>query len=106
MRLSVGEKQRLNLARAFLKNAPILLLDEPTSALDSESEQGVVSALRTLRRGRTTVLVAHRLETLREVDLVAVVRDGQVVELGSPAELRRPGGYLAQIRGPSDPGPA
>ncbi len=104
LRLSVGEKQRLNLARALLKDAPILLLDEPTSALDSESENAVVAALRKLRQGRTTVIVAHRWETIREVDLVAVLRDGRVVELGSPAELRRPGGYLAQIWSAADSG--
>lgn len=97
VRLSVGEKQRLNLARAFLKNAPILLLDEPTSALDGVSEAAVLAGLQLLRRGRTTLMVTHRLETIREVDLVAVLADGQVVEFGSPAELRLAGGYWANL---------
>lgn len=99
VRLSVGEKQRINLARALLRDAPILLLDEPTSALDGPSETAVMEALRTLRRGRTTIMVAHRLETIRDVDLVAVVVDGRVVEVGPPSELRQSGGYLARLWG-------
>lgn len=99
VRLSVGEKQRINIARALLRDAPILLLDEPTSALDGPSETAVMEALRTLRRGRTTIMVAHRLETIRDVDLVAVVVDGRVVEVGPPGELRHSGGYLARLLG-------
>lgn len=105
VRLSVGEKQRLNLARAFLKDAPILLLDEPTSALDGASEKAVLEALHALRRGRTTIMVAHRLETIRAVDLVVVLVDGHVTEVGSPADLQRAGGYLSQLRHYSN-GPA
>ena len=97
VRLSVGERQRLNLARAFLKDAPILLLDEPTSALDGASEAAVLAGLQLLRRGRTTLMVAHRLETIRDVNWVAVLVEGQVVEYGPPAELRRSGGYLANL---------
>ena len=77
-RLSVGEKQRLNLARAFLKNAPILLLDEPTSALDVESESLVLEGLRLLTKQRTTIMVAHRLETLRIADRIVELRDGRI----------------------------
>jgi ATP-binding cassette subfamily B protein/subfamily B ATP-binding cassette protein MsbA len=97
VRLSVGEKQRLNLARAFLKDAPILLLDEPTSSLDGASEAAVLAGLQLLRRGRTTLMVAHRLETLRDVDWVAVLVDGRIVEFGSPQTLRHSGGYLARL---------
>ena len=98
-RLSVGEKQRLNLARAFLKDAPILLLDEPTSALDAESEALVAASLRDLMRGRTTLMVAHRLATLRQVDKIIVLEEGRLTESGSPTELRQRGGYYARIAG-------
>jgi ATP-binding cassette subfamily B protein/subfamily B ATP-binding cassette protein MsbA len=96
-RLSVGERQRLNLARAFLKNAPILLLDEPTSALDAESEAAVVASIFDLMKGRTTLMVAHRLSTIRRVDKVIVLQDGRVSEMGSPAELAARGGYFARV---------
>lgn len=98
-RLSVGEKQRINLARAFLKNAPVLLLDEPTSALDGESEAAVVQALRTLARGRTTLIVAHRLDTIRHADRIVVLQDGRVLETGRPEELLARGGYFARLLG-------
>ncbi len=96
-RLSVGEKQRLNLARAFLKDAPILLLDEPTSALDSESEALVLASLRRLMKGRTTLMVAHRLATIREVDRIVVLNEGRVVEVGTAAHLQLQGGYFARV---------
>lgn len=96
-RLSVGERQRLNLARAFLKDAPILLLDEPTSALDAESEAAVVASIFDLMKGRTTLMVAHRLSTIRRVDKVIVLEDGRVSEMGSPAELAARGGYFARV---------
>ncbi len=98
-RLSVGEKQRLNLARAFLKDAPILLLDEPTSALDAESEELVAASLRDLMRGRTTLMVAHRLTTLRHVDKILVLEGGCLTESGSPTELGHRAGYYARIGG-------
>ncbi len=98
VRLSVGERQRLNLARAFLKDAPILLLDEPTSALDAESEALVLTALSELFRGRTTLMVAHRLRTLERVDRVVVLNGGRIVEVGSPAQLLRSGGWFARMR--------
>jgi ATP-binding cassette subfamily B protein/subfamily B ATP-binding cassette protein MsbA len=98
-RLSVGEKQRLNLARAFLKNAPILLLDEPTSALDAESEALVVESLKKLMKGRTTLMVAHRLSTLASVDRVIVIKQGQVIEEGLREELLAGSGYFAAAMG-------
>jgi ATP-binding cassette subfamily B protein/subfamily B ATP-binding cassette protein MsbA len=96
-RLSVGERQRLNLARAFLKDAPLLLLDEPTSALDADSEALVVSSLFDLMKGRTTLMVAHRLSTISRVDKILVLQDGRLIEEGSPAELNARPGYYARV---------
>ncbi|HXI50980.1 MAG TPA: ATP-binding cassette domain-containing protein, partial [Candidatus Saccharimonadales bacterium] len=96
-RLSVGERQRLNLARAFLKDAPILLLDEPTSALDAESETLVVASLAHLMQGRTTLIVAHRLSTIRSVDKILVLQDGKLIEEGAPAVLLAQNGYFARV---------
>ncbi len=94
-RLSGGQRQRISLARAILKDAPILLLDEPTSALDTESEALVQQALDTFTRGRTTLVVAHRLSTIKNADRVVVLQDGAVVEQGTHAELlARGGAYL------------
>ncbi|HEY1170899.1 MAG TPA: ABC transporter ATP-binding protein [Verrucomicrobiae bacterium] len=94
-RLSVGEKQRLNLARAYLKDAPVLLLDEPTSSLDIENETQIAASLQELRKGRTTLVVAHRLNTIRNADRVIVVVNGKVFEQGRPEELIGSKGYLA-----------
>ena len=96
-RLSVGEKQRINLARAFLKDAPILLMDEPTSALDVESEAQVVASLFALMRGRTTLMVAHRLTTIRRVDKILVVENGRLTEMGTPDDLIAEAGYYARV---------
>ena len=95
--LSVGEKQRLSLARAFLKDAPILLLDEPTSALDLESEQFVLESLLELMRGRTTLMVAHRLTTIRHVNQILVLEHGELIEQGAPEKLLQSNGYYARI---------
>lgn len=92
--ISGGERQRISVARAFLKDAPVLLLDEPTSSIDSRTEREILSALRRLMEGRTTFMVAHRLSTIRDADLILVLDDGEIVQLGSHDELiGRPGQY-------------
>nr|WP_137829080.1 ABC transporter ATP-binding protein [Methylobacterium sp. L1A1] len=96
-RLSGGERQRISLARAFLKDAPILLLDEATSALDSESEHLVQEALERLMRGRTTLVIAHRLSTVREAGRIAVLEAGRVVEIGRHRDLVAAGGAYARL---------
>lgn len=96
-RLSGGERQRVALARAFLKDAPILLLDEPTSALDAQSEKLVQDALKRLMAGRTTLVVAHRLSTIRDADRIVVMEAGRVVEEGTHAELVAKGGAFARL---------
>jgi len=87
VRLSGGERQRIAIARALLKNAPILILDEATSALDSESEALVQSALQNLMTGRTVVVIAHRLSTVRRADRIAVIENGTIADMGSHDEL-------------------
>src|SRR5882724_5359583 len=95
--LSGGQRQRLALARAFLKNSPILILDEPTAALDSETEAAVLRSLERLRQGRTVFVVAHRLSTVRQADLLLVMQDGQIVERGRHDELAARGGHYARV---------
>jgi len=95
-RLSGGERQRITLARAFLKDAPILLLDEATSALDSESESLVQGAIARLMQGRTTLVIAHRLSTVRKADLIVVMDQGRIVESGTHDGLVRRGGAYAR----------
>ena len=95
--LSEGEKQRLTIARAILRNAPILILDEPTSALDVETEALVMEGIARLTEGRTTFIIAHRLSTVRSADLILVLRDGAIVEQGGFAELLRRGGIFAEL---------
>jgi ABC-type multidrug transport system fused ATPase/permease subunit len=95
--LSGGQRQRLALARAFLKNSPILVLDEPTAALDSETEAAILQAMERLRPHRTVFVVAHRLSTVRRADLLLVLHDGQIVERGTHAELAAAGGPYARL---------
>ncbi len=99
-RLSVGEKQRINLARAFLKKAPILVLDEPTSSLDAGSERQVVASLKAGVGVRTTFMVAHRLQTIQVATKVLVLDRGKVVEFGTPEALLQKQGYLASVYRP------
>jgi subfamily B ATP-binding cassette protein MsbA len=97
VRLSGGQRQRIAIARAMLKDAPILLLDEATSALDSQSERQVQRALNALIRGRTTLVIAHRLSTVQSADLICVVDRGQIVETGRHPELLARGGLYARL---------
>jgi ATP-binding cassette subfamily B protein len=95
--LSGGERQRLAIARAMLKDAPILILDEATSALDNATEARIQRALTTVMQGRTTFVIAHRLTTVRNADMILVLKDGEVVEQGRYGELVRLGGLFAEL---------
>jgi ATP-binding cassette subfamily B protein len=97
VKLSGGERQRISIARAFLKDAPILILDEPTSAVDSRTEAAILQALERLMRGRTTFLVAHRLSTVRRADQILVLERGRIAERGTHAELLAKGGSYKEI---------
>ena len=97
MQLSGGQRQRIAIARAILKNAPVLILDEATSHLDAISEATVREALDRLMEGRTTVVIAHRLSTIRDADNIIVLDEGQVVEQGTHEQLLARGGLYAQL---------
>jgi ATP-binding cassette subfamily B protein/subfamily B ATP-binding cassette protein MsbA len=97
--LSVGQRQRIGIARAFLKNAPVLLLDEPTSALDPTTEAAIMETIKELMRGRTTLIATHRLATIHDVDRIVVVERGRVVEQGRGTELLARGGVYAKLFG-------
>ncbi|MEP7014527.1 MAG: ABC transporter ATP-binding protein [Verrucomicrobiota bacterium] len=95
--LSVGQRQRIGIARAFLKNAPILLLDEPTSALDPTTESAIMSTIKELMNGRTTLIVTHRLSTIHNVDQIIVLSNGRIVEEGRGPDLVARGGVYAKL---------
>ena len=97
--LSGGQSQRLSIARALLKDAPILILDEPTSALDAETEALLLAALERLMAGRTTFIIAHRLSTIRHADQIIVLENGRIVEAGNHAALLSAGGYYQKAYG-------
>jgi subfamily B ATP-binding cassette protein MsbA len=97
VRLSGGQRQRIAIARALLKNAPILILDEATSALDSESERYVQLGLQSLMAGRTTLMIAHRLSTIEQVDRIIVMDAGRIIEMGTHAELLAHQGQYAKL---------
>jgi ATP-binding cassette subfamily B protein/subfamily B ATP-binding cassette protein MsbA len=94
--LSGGERQRLSVARALLKDAPILILDEPTSAMDAVTEALLLDALQRLMKGRTTLMIAHRMSTVAHAHRIVALENGAIVEAGTPAELRRRGGVYAR----------
>ena len=97
VRLSGGQKQRLSIARVFLKNPPILILDEATSALDNATEIQIQQALDELCKGRTTLVVAHRLSTIKDADEIAVVSQGRIAERGSHESLMEKDGIYAEM---------
>ncbi len=97
LKLSGGQKQRIAIARALLKDAPILVLDEATSSLDSKSEHMVQEALERLMKGRTTIIIAHRLSTIQNVDQIITLKNGTIDEVGSPAELAKSNGIYAEL---------
>jgi len=95
--LSVGQRQRIGIARAFLKNAPILLLDEPTSALDPTTESAIMETIKELMHGRTTLIATHRLATIHGLDQIIVLEHGRIVEQGHGPELIARGGVYAKL---------
>ena len=97
VKLSGGQKQRLSVARALLKDAPILILDEATSSLDTKAERAVQAGLEELMEGRTTLIIAHRLSTISTVDRIVTLKDGRIDEVGTPAELATTGGIYAEL---------
>ena len=96
-KLSTGERQRISVGRAFLKNAPILILDEPTSSIDSKTEAVILDALDRLMMGRTTFIIAHRLSTIRYSDIILVMNQGRLCEQGTHDELVNAGGMYSEL---------
>jgi ATP-binding cassette subfamily B protein/subfamily B ATP-binding cassette protein MsbA len=97
VKLSGGQKQRISIARAILKNAPILILDEATSSVDTQTELLIQEALNKLKKNRTTLIIAHRLSTIQEADQIIVIREGEIIEQGRHNELLRAGGLYSQL---------
>ena len=104
LKLSGGQKQRIAVARAILKDAPILILDEATSALDTKAERAVQAGLDELMVGRTSLIIAHRLSTISAVDRIVTLKDGNIDEVGTPDELARSGGIYAELLSLQDSG--
>jgi subfamily B ATP-binding cassette protein MsbA len=96
-KLSGGQRQRLSIARAILKNPPIMILDEATSSLDTESERLVQDAIENLMKNRTSIVIAHRLSTVKNADLICVLHEGEIVERGKHDDLLKLGGYYAKL---------
>jgi len=97
VKLSVGQKQRIAITMAFLKNPKILILDEPTSALDAKSERSVQEGIKLLISGRTTVIIAHRFSTVKNVDKIVVLDKGKIVEVGNHKELMKNKGKYHEL---------
>lgn len=97
VQLSGGQKQRLAIARAIISNKPILILDEATSALDSKTEKEIQKSLEVLTQNKTTLIIAHRLATIKNVDYIIVLKDGKILEEGTPAELYQRNGFYTQL---------
>ena len=97
VRLSAGERQRLSIARALLKDPPVLILDEATASVDTATEKAIQQALEYLLAGRTSLIIAHRLSTVRQADAIAVVESGRILEMGNHASLLREGGLYARL---------